>query len=159
MKVRQYVYLGVRSELLDPGIISQRLSLIPSQTKLMGSRHLGPPPIPRCHLWQLDSGVESRELPLDDHFRSLLTRLGDSAIRVRDLVRDDLATATIEVVRHFEAGPEDRHISEPGRRVGDLERLRGQHPLVGFGIEPGLLAYAALAGIAFEFDEYADEDE
>ena len=140
-------------------MISERLGLIPTETKLMGSRHLGPPPIPRCHLWQLDSGVESHELPLDDHLRSLVTRLGDSAVRVRNLARDGEASATIQVVRYFEPGPEDRLISEPGRHVGDLERLRGQHPLVGFEIEPGLIEYAAQAGIGFDFDEYADEDE
>lgn len=37
---------------------------------------------------------------------------------------------------------------------GQLERLRGQHPLLSFVITPELLAYAALAGLGFDFDKY-----
>ncbi|HTW06839.1 MAG TPA: hypothetical protein VME46_04980 [Acidimicrobiales bacterium] len=68
-------------------------------------------------------------------------------------------SAAIQVFRNFEPGPEDRAVSEPGRHGHDFERLRGQHPLVGFVITPSLVAYAAAAGIGFDFDEYGDEDE
>ena len=159
MKVRQYVYLGITSDAVDPGIISERMGLMPDEVKLQGSRHQGPPPIPRTHLWRLNSGAASDELPLDDHFKSLRVRLGDSAVRLRDLISTQDVSAVVQVVRYFEPGPEDRHISEPGRYGEGYERLRGQHPLVGFDIEPDLVAYAAEAGIGFDFDEYGDEDE
>lgn len=159
VKVRQYVYLGITSDDLDPGVISERLGLMPDEVKLRGSRHQGPPPVPRTHLWRFNSGLTSEELPLDDHFESLRTRLGDSAARLGELLRTEHVSAVVQVVRYFEPGPEDRHITEPGRHVGDYERVRGQHPLVGFDIAPDLVAFAAEAGIGFDFDEYGDEDE
>ena len=114
--------------------------------------------MPRCHLWHLGSGVKSHEVPLDDHFDALLSRLSGSTNRIRELVQDE-ATARIQVVRHFDPGPEDRHISEPGRYVGDYERVPGQHPLVGFGLEPDFIRFSAKAGIGFDFDEYGYEHE
>lgn len=158
MKVRQYVYLGIKSDGVDPGVISERLGLMPDDVQLRGSRHQGPPPVPRCHLWRLKSGAAT-DASLDDHFAALRVRLGDSASRLRNLQETEEVTAVIQVVRSFDPGPEDRHISEPGRVVGDLERLGGQHPLVGFDLSPDLVSYAAEAGIGFDFDEYGDEDE
>ena len=158
MKVRQYVYLGIESDGVDPGVISERLGLMPDDVKLQGSKHQGPPPIPRCHIWRLNSGAGTDD-PLDDHFAALRVRLGDTARRLRDLQETEEVTAVIQVVRSFEPGPEDRNINEPGRVVGDLERLGGQHPLVGFDITPELVSYAAEAGIGFDFDEYGDENE
>lgn len=159
MKVRQYVYLGLSSDTVDPGTISERLGLMPDEVKLMGSRHPGPPPLPRTHMWRLNSGTGSDERTLDEHFQSLLARLTGSASKLRELTVSGEVDAVIQIVRHFTPGPEDRRISEPGRHRGDFERLRGQHPLVGFGIEAGLITYAAEAGIGFDFDEYGDEDE
>lgn len=158
MKVRQYVYLGIRSDGVDPGVISERLGLMPDEVKLRGSKHQGPPPVPRTHLWRLNSGA-SQESPLDDHFESLRVRLGDTADRLRNLQETEDVSAVIQVVRSYGLGPEDRHISEPGRYREVYERLRGQHPLVGFDISPDLVSYAARAGIGFDFDEYGDEDE
>jgi hypothetical protein len=63
-----------------------------------------------------------------------------------------------DVVRRFEAGAEDEHIVEPGRSVGRLERLRGQHPLLGFGLDRDILDLATRLGVGFGFDEYGDED-
>jgi Domain of unknown function (DUF4279) len=159
VKVRQYAYLSVLSESLDPGQLSEELALMPTDAKLRGSRQPGPPPIPRCHLWQLGSGVKSHEVRLDQHLSSLLSRLAGSAARIRKLAESGDATAVIQVVRYFEPGPEDRHIIEPGRNVGGLERLGGQHPLVGFDLEPALVSFAAEAGVGFSFDEYGDEDD
>jgi Domain of unknown function (DUF4279) len=159
VKVRQYVYLGLKSDTVDPGTISERLGLMPDEVKLMASKHPGPPPVPRTHLWRLNSGVGSDEVALDEHFDSLLARVSGSASRIRELIESGQVDAVIQVVRHFTPGPEDPRISEPGGHLEGYERLRGQHPLVGFGIESGLVAYAAEAGITFDFDEYGDEDE
>lgn len=106
----------------------------------------------------MDSGARE-ESSLDHHFESLRVRLGDTAEHLRNLQETEDVSAVIQVVRSFEPGPEDRHISEPGRYGEDYERLRGQHPLVGFEISPDLVTYAARAGTGFDFDEYGDEDE
>jgi hypothetical protein len=158
VKVRQHVYLGIKSDGVDPGVVSERLGLLPDEVKLRGSRHQGPPPVPRCHLWRLNSGA-SPESPLDDHFESLRSRLGNTAGLLRSIQETQDITAVIQVVRSFEPGPEDRHISEPGRYAEDFEGLRGQHSLVGFGLSPEFVSYAAQAGIGFDFDEYGDQDE
>ena len=159
MKVRQYVYLGMLSETVDPGQISHRLGLVPDEIRLRGSRHPGPPSVPRTHIWQLNSGVVRDDVPLNDHFEALLARLAGSASRVRALLDEGAVDGVIRVVRRFDPGPEDVEIVKPGRQVGNLEKVGGQHPLVGFGIDAELLKYAAEANLVFDFDEYADEDQ
>jgi Domain of unknown function (DUF4279) len=158
VKVRQYADLILKSKVVEPAVISERMGLVPDEVKPMGSRLSGPPMRPAVHIWKLRSGVPDN-LPLTDHFTSLLAKLGGSVEHLRDLLADGQVVGCIQVVRHFEPGPEDPEIIEPRRQVGDLVRLGGQHPLVGFEIEPALVVFAATAGLGFDFDEYGDEVE
>jgi hypothetical protein len=157
VRVSQYVYFSLRSELVDPGAMSEAVGLLPDETALMGSRRAAPVPIPRCHLWKLNSGINDKAC-LDDHFEALLAKLQGSAHRVRVLVESGEVSAAIEVVRSFEPGAEDSSVVAAGRNVGSMERLGGQHPLVGFEVSAALVAYAAEAGIGFDFDEYGSEE-
>jgi hypothetical protein len=138
--------------------LTDRVGLIPDEVNLMASRHPGPKLVPRTHLWKLASGLPGTKA-LDEHFAALLAKLEGSAPRVRHLLDGGEASGCISVARYFEPGPEDREIIEPGQRGPGWERLRGQHPLVGFQILPALISYVADAGLWFDFDEYGDEDE
>jgi Domain of unknown function (DUF4279) len=159
VKVRQHADLILTSKVVEPSVISERIGLVPDEVRLMGSRHSDPPAMrPAAHIWELRSGLPDG-VPLSDHFTSLLAKVDGSAERLRALLADGRVAGCIQVARHFEPGPEDPEIIEPGRQVGDLVRLGGQHPLVGFEIEPALVAFAAAAGLGFDFDEYGDEDE
>jgi len=158
MRVRQHAALLLRSSVLDPDEITQQLALVPDEVKAMGSRHPGPPARPAAHIWCLRSGLAD-DHRLDDHFEALLAKLVGSAERVRTLIGGAEVRGEFVIGRYFEPGPEEERITQPGRQIGDLERLRGQHPLLGFVITPGLVAYAALARLGFDFDEYGDEYE
>jgi hypothetical protein len=158
VKVRQYAYLLVTRTELDPGIISERLGLMPDRVKLRGQRDAGPRPIPRFHMWQVNSGITNRDARLGDHLESLLTRLNGTADRLRALVDSGAASGVVQVFREFEPGPEDSGSARDELPPG-FEKLGGQHRFLGFAVPPDLLRYVVDAGIAFDFDEYGDEDE
>jgi|1186.fasta_scaffold937762_1 hypothetical protein len=65
-------------------------------------------------------------------------------------------TATLQVVRYFGAGPaegdgEEQHITttEEG-----LEKLAGQHQLLGFRLLPEVMEFVLDVGAEIDFDEY-----
>ncbi len=74
MRVRQHVYMYLKSEALDPDEISGVVGAEPDEVKLRGSRSQGPPPIPRHHIWRLNSG-RSDNADLEEHFAALWPKL------------------------------------------------------------------------------------
>lgn len=82
MRVRQYVYLGLRSDDLDPGAMSERVGLLPDEVKLRGERIPGPPPMPRCHQWKVRSGLPDTT-ELDEQFAALLVKVDGAAPAIR----------------------------------------------------------------------------
>ena len=158
MRVRQYVYFGIASEALTPDAISAAVGLQPDESRPKGSRRPGPPPIPRRHLWKLRSGVPETA-DLNDHFAALVAKLAGYEDRIEALLDTEDADGGFQVVRHFDPGPEDEAIIEPGRLVDGFERLRGQHPLLSFHLEEEWLAVAVKLGGGIDFDEYGDEYE
>lgn len=158
MRVRQHAYFLVRSDVLAPVEVTARLGLEPDRVKSRGSGATGPPPRPRAHVWILESGRPDTA-PLDDHLDALLTRLEPYVERIGALFVAGHTTGVIQIVRYFEVGAEDDDVIEPGRRVEGLERLRGQHRLLGFHLDYRLLRFAGQAQIAIDVDEYGDEYE
>ncbi len=163
MKVRQYVYFGLRSDVLKPHAITARLGIEPDVAKVQGSRGAtqrvgaAPRPMPRQHSWRIGSGRPQTD-PLDDQFAALLARLLPFQAAIGQLLADGAATGVLQVVRNTEPGPEDREIIEPSSGP-DWTRVRGQHPLLGFRLDPELIAFAYNLGVAIDFDEYGDEYE
>ncbi len=127
MRVRQHAALLLRSNVLDPDEITQRMALVPDEVKAMGSLHPGPPARPAAHIWRLPSGIAD-DHRVDDHFEALLTKLVGSAERVRALIEGAEVGGEFVIGRYFEPGPEEERIVEPGRQIGDFERLRGSTP-------------------------------
>ena len=84
-------------------------------------------PRPAAHIWRLRSGIAD-DHRLDDHFEALLTKLVGSAERVRALIEGAEVGGEFVIGRYFEPGPEEERIVEPGRQIGDFERLRGSTP-------------------------------
>ena len=96
-------------------------------------------------------------MPLNDHFGALLAKLHPHTDTIRDFLARADADGVIPVHRIFSAGAEDDDIIEPGRVIGEAERLRGQHPLLGFVLDHNLIDFAAHTRVVFDFDEYGDE--
>lgn len=158
MRVRQHAYFLVRSDVLTPVEVTAHLGLEPDKVKPRGSRATGPPPRPRMHIWILESGRPDTA-PLDDHLDALLIRLEPYAEGISALLVTGHTTGVVQIVRYFEIGAEDHDVIEPGPRVEGLERLRGQHRLLGFHLDHRLLRFAGQAQIAIDVDEYGDEYE
>jgi hypothetical protein len=157
VKVRQYAYFGIRSDTLEPHVVTTRLGFEPDNARRKGSRQPGPPPAPRVNLWDVASGLLDTE-PLDAHFDALLTRLMPHTDSIKRLLADGEATGVLQVVRFTEPGPEDEAIIEPTSGP-DWERLGGQHPLLGFHLNTDVLRLAVDLGVEIDFDEYGDEHE
>ena len=142
---------------MNPDAITSRVQLVPDETKAKGSRITDPKPIPRFHLWTVKSGCpETAEL--NDHLSALVAKIEPYTSLIRAFLDSSDADGQFNVVREFEAGPELDGIVDVGRYgPGNLERLRGQHPLLGFHLDRDVLDLASSLGVDFDFDEYGDE--
>jgi Domain of unknown function (DUF4279) len=158
MRVRQYACFRISSPSVSPHEITSRLLLEPDEVKPKGSRIAGPSPVPRVHLWKMMSGCADTS-PLDEQFAALVARLEPREREIQRFLSSSDAQGWILAVRRFEAGAEDDAIVEPGRLLGGLERLRGQHPLLGFALDGRIVELAARMHVGFDFDEYGDEYE
>ena len=159
MEVRQYAYFGMSSLLVDPDAMSEAVGVAPDETQMIGSKRDWPQPIPRFHLWSVRSGLPDT-IPLDGHFAALVTKLESHAARIRGFLANTDAGACLQVVRYFTPGPEDRQVlSDNIVEVPGMERLGGQHPLLGFKVDHSFIRLAADLGVEISFDEYGDEDE
>lgn len=60
--------------------------------------------------------------------------------------------ATLQIVRYFE--DEDGEDEDLRETVPGLERLSGQHQLLGWHMEPKIIAFLADVGAEIDVDEY-----
>ena len=158
VRVRQYVCFAISSPSIPPDAITGLLLLEADEVKPKGSRIAGPSPVPRAHLWKLMSGRADTS-SLIEHIAALMAKLEPREHEIQTLLSSSDADGWIRAVRRFGAGAEDDDIVEPGRLVGGLERLRGQHPLLGFALDHRTIELAARMHVGFDFDEYGDEYE
>jgi hypothetical protein len=156
-KIEQYAYFCVYSDKVQPEAITKIVGLEPNETALAGAKRRTPMLIPRQNMWKVTSGVSAKNR-LDDHFASLFARLSPYAEQIRDLVTNGDVTAALVVVRHIEPGSEVPEVLKENEQEG-LTRLRGQHPLVGFYLEPSLIKFLSHTGCSLDVDEYCDEYE
>jgi hypothetical protein len=140
--------------LLDPEAITGVIGRAPTASKTRFSERGGH--APTFHLWEIQSGIPDTR-PLDDHWEALMPMLEPYSHGIRRGIDESFFEADFRVGRHMEPGPEDPQIIEPGAEGEDWVRLGGQHPLLGFLIDPKLVRLAAACGIGFNFDEYGDE--
>ena len=160
MKVRQRVYLSVHSNRFTPDRINSELGLMADDSSVRGSRDGGSPPVPRQHIWKLYSGASDTS-SVDVHLAALFERITPAFDALKKFVEHGEHSALIQIVWYFEPGAEDDTVlaahgrSEPS----DVHILRGQHPLLGFGLQVELISRLASLGLAVDFDEYGDEYE
>ena len=154
MRVRQRARFYVWSLLLEPEAITEVIGREPTASKRRFSEGGGH--LPAFHLWQIESGVADIE-PLSVHWQALLPEVQPYTAGIRRGIDESFFEADFRVGRFMEPGPEDPDIIEPGAAAEDWVRLGGQHPLLGFVIQPKLVQVAAACGVGFNFDEYGDE--
>jgi hypothetical protein len=161
MRIRQSAYFGIFSVTLTAADITGRLGVEPDVIAVLGSRD-PQRSIPRHHSWRVTS--EQPGLTVADHLDIVVGKLEACAGAIGGVVEEIVSAspdavgvgAVLQVVRHFddEEG-EDEEISvleQPGG--GQLERLPGQHQLLGWRLSPGVIAFLGLTHAALDVDEY-----
>jgi hypothetical protein len=110
--------------------------------------------VPRFHLWLLRSGL-AEDLRLDEHLDVLFATIGAHVDGFRQVATTPETAVWLTVVRYFEAG--DEEFDESTHRLPEgspYERLSGQHPLLGWALEPERIALLSRSGIGLDIDEY-----
>lgn len=153
MRVRQRVYLKVTSAALSPHAISNLVGLEPTESAAMGSRD----PVlvlPRFHMWSYASGVDEAAT-LEDHLGPLVSVLLEHTAGFKAASDHGETWTELQVVRYFKDGGEDFDESTYGLDPdSSLVRLGGQHPLLGWHLEPDVLRLLSSCGMALDVDEY-----
>lgn len=153
MRIRQHAYLAIESDDLSADAITTRLGAAPDRVRVKGSRREEPTAIPSTNAWVAEAKTTGRA---DEMVAKLVRRVHCFAEPVRVLVQREEATAVLQVVRYLDAedGEEDERPNPV--QIGDLllEKMPGQHHLLGFHLDSETLRFVAETGIDLDFDEY-----
>jgi hypothetical protein len=150
MRIRQYASLSLSSSVLSADEITRRLGVEPDEVMVMASKR-ETPPTPAAHHWM----VKTNSGPVDEMTAELIARIRPVASDIRDLVSSSVVSAVIQVVRYFndDAGDEEQfgEVKVDGQL---LEKLLGQHQLLGFHLDAEVLGFLSETGIELDLDEY-----
>ena len=156
MRIRQYSYFGIRSEVMSAAEMSDRLGVLPDEHSERGSRS-SDPIFPRSHSWKVV--CKEPGLRVDDQIRSVVGRLEPVVDRIADLVAElhELESGratTLQVVRFFDddEGEEDR--PNPDAEELGMHKLDGQHFLLGWHLDKNVLQFLERTGAELDVDEY-----
>jgi hypothetical protein len=93
--------------------------------------------------------------PLADHVNALAAVLKKHVAGFKAASDHEETWTCLQVVRHFERGDEDFDEATYGLDPGsDLVRLAGQHPFLGWHLEPEVVRLLSSCGMALDVDEY-----
>jgi hypothetical protein len=149
VKIKQYVYFAISSEVLRAETIAARIGLAPDKTQTLGSG-LVDPPRPRRHKWEL--GSYQRGLDISAHIAVVLGRLEPVRDEIRALVREGDVQAWLQLVRNFDAADGEEEIID--ETPDGLVKLSGQHQLLGWHLHRDTLAFLHDVGAEIDADEY-----
>jgi Domain of unknown function (DUF4279) len=158
MKIRQYAYFGFWSDETTAAQITARLGIEPDGFLVKGSR-MTSPPRPRYHKWRLQ--CDRAETSVEDQINAVLQRLIPKKAEIAALVADlqneiDPGGGALQVVRHFgDDRGEEEESSEATLADGrELEKLSGQHQLLGWHLGRNVLDFLDDVKADIDFDEY-----
>jgi hypothetical protein len=127
--------------------------MAPDKALEKGSRRLDPP-APKQHIWEVV--CDKPGAPVDELIADVVSRLEPHRPAIQALVATGQAVTELVIVRYLGAwlaeaeGEEEEHVvTEDG-----LEKLSGQHQLLGFVVEPSVLEFLVAVGATISFDEY-----
>jgi Domain of unknown function (DUF4279) len=140
----------VSSDVFDPDEITSRLFLEPAKVSRRGSRSVDPL-IPVTNLWWYRaSGTGS----VDELVLELVELMESIADRLAELTAEGEASVGISIMRSFD----DPHgVDENFGRADvpdNLEKLPGQHQLLGFHLDVDLMRRLAAFDCPIDCDEY-----
>jgi hypothetical protein len=152
LRISQYVYFALKSETVSAATITACLGVEPDSVSERGFRR-SMPPLPACHRW----AIECRQpgLTVDEQAAQVLNRVRPLVEPIRTLTTTGDVSAVLQVVRYFnrEEGEPERHAPVVGNgRV--LQRLAGQHQLLGWHLAVDDLSFLASIPADLDIDEY-----
>jgi uncharacterized protein DUF4279 len=150
VKIQQSAYFALRSPTLPADEIGARIGLPPDRIAVRGSR-MRAPDQPAHHAREIH--CEEPALRVDELIERVVARLAGHRTPIRQLVIDaDDVTATLHVVRRFD---DDDGEQEAFATRGDgLEKLPGQHQLLGWHLEHEIIKFLVDVGADVDIDEY-----
>ncbi|MFG2099251.1 DUF4279 domain-containing protein [Micromonospora echinaurantiaca] len=156
MIVSQYVYFALSSKRVSAAEITARLGIEPDEIVVRGSRSASPAR-PARHRWKIT--CRKPGLTVDEQINRIMDRLFDHAKRIGELaveldeIDGEPGASMLQVVRVFEhPDGEEEYLASP---VEGLEKLAGQHQLLGWHVDARVLEFLRLTRAELDVDEYA----
>ena len=153
VRIRQYVYFALKSETLPAYAITARLGIEPDTVRVRGTRCVDPP-VPVCHSWAIECRLAG--LTVNEQATRVLDRLRPAADHIRTLMANSDVSAILQVVRYFNA--DDGELDRCDPIVTDsglvLQKLPGQHHLLGWHLSAEDLTFLASMPAELDVDEY-----
>lgn len=101
MKVKQYCYFAVKSEIVSAAEVGARLGMAADVVTVLGSKRPGL--FPRCHSWKLvDRDIERDSDGIGDQIQRLVDRLSPVRSRLITLTASPDISSVMRVVRYFD---------------------------------------------------------
>jgi hypothetical protein len=156
MKISQRAYFAIRSETFTAADITAFLDTSPDEIMVLGSKRTQPP-VPVIHSWSLH--CRDRGLMLDAQIGTILARIEPLHPRLQDLVARQDVDLVLAIVRFFgdedgEDGEEESLETVIAEGGAVLERLAGQHQLLGWHLTHEQLGFLASIRCSIDADEY-----
>jgi Domain of unknown function (DUF4279) len=154
MKVLQHVSFVLESQRMTAAEIERRVGLEPDDVGVRGSR-TAVPPRPVHHRWEVR--CDDPGLRIDAQAEQVIGRLESHRAAIRNLVdeSDDVEAALVAVrylnVRLALADGEDEELTIT---ASALEKLPGQHQLLGSRFDASTLGFLVDVRAELMFDEY-----
>jgi hypothetical protein len=152
VRIRQYVYFSVFSETATADEIANYLDLPPDRARVRGSRSAEPPRPPH-HSWQLV--CDAPGLAIDEQVANVLDRLRKiegRLVTIGPSLLGEEGGCYLQLVRYFNDDEgEEEELSPPD---APLQKLAGQHQLLGWHLDAGSLKFLARVGAELDADEY-----
>ncbi|GAA4627842.1 hypothetical protein GCM10023196_041730 [Actinoallomurus vinaceus] len=156
MRVSQYAYFALSSTRMSATEITARLRVEPDEVTTRGSRIVDPPR-PVAHAWRVV--CRTAHLTVDEQIARIVDRLFEHAERIGalaaelDRVEGESGASRLQIVRVYERpdGEEEEDVNP----VEGLEKLAGQHQLLGWHLDARALEFLRLTRAELDVDEYA----
>ena len=150
MKIRQYVYFGIKSEVLTADEIAQRVGLAPDRAVVRASR-TADPPRPCFHVWEIR--CDESGLRIDEQIERVIVRVEPVGTAIRDLIAEPSEVhAWLQMVRYFGVGRARRRSLT--KRRGGLVKLSRTAPASWLARGPRRSELLVNTGADLNADEY-----
>jgi Domain of unknown function (DUF4279) len=148
MKISQYVYFALKSETILPSELARRVGFPGDREAARGTR-TADPPRPVLNTWEIR--CEERGLTVTEQVERVISRVMPRLAAIRQLIDDGEVMAVLQIVRYLDdQDGEEEQIT----RVGDLEKLGGQHQLLGWHLDRSVVRFLDQVDAGLDVDEY-----